>query len=518
MTTLQVFKEAFLLPLLVCLVLPHPGQGALTLKPQTQTVKEVFTGDSFVITCLSDGQHQPSNEFSLKWINPDGREVLPTPTAPIYVSEKPDGLQIVFLRHNKKHSGLYKCLQVRARTGQTVDETPFEVKIYKSIEFHGSSPAIASEGEVFSVICNARFDSDVTSASVVWDKNGRDIVNENSNKYYVSESRPPNLKSTLHIKDVDKWDAGYYTCRATQFTPTISQFKQHEVLLRVHYKPKFPANTPTGVWIDRHEFSKGLSFIDVNFTCIVDADPGAELSWHTGNRRLVEVGVTDGVGDIVTKENMSILRYRYRVTGEEVGREDRVSTGNWPINPYQKPNRKSQINQPNVQFECRAKNQMGSDARNFPLRIGDLPTMPTLISHSYEGNNLTLVLQQTPVDPPVDFYRIDFSDGIIVEFNSSSLVQSEESGSVLGLDEGNNNLTYRVALDNVPSGRHRPILYAHNPVGWSPALRDPAFQLHVINGVSCGHASAAVVVFSILFVVLSSLFDDKRQLAANLSN
>lgn len=100
-----------------------------------------------------------------------------------------------------------------------------------------------------------------------------------------------------------------------------------------------------------------------------------------------------------------------------------------------------------------------------------------------------------------------------------SLVQSEESssvmGSVLGLDEGNNNLTYRVALDNVPSGRHRPILYAHNPVGWSPALRDPAFQLHVINGVSRGHASTAVVVFSILFVVLSSLFDDKRQLAGN---
>lgn len=283
----------------------------------------------------------------------------------------------------------------------------------------GPTAVTATEGEVFSVLCNAKFDSDVTSASVVWDKTGRNIVNEDSNKYYVSESKPPNLKSTLHIKDVDKYDAGYYTCRATQFTPTISQFKQHEVLLRVQYKPKFPANTPAGVWIDRHEFSKGLSFLDVNFTCIVDADPAAELSWHTANRRLVEVGVTDGVADIITKENMSILRYRYRVTGEELGRDDRVSTGSWPMTPYQKPNRKSQINQPNVQFECRAKNTMGSDARNFPLRIGDLPTAPILISHSYEGNNLTLVLQQSPVDPPVDFYRIDFSDGVIVEFNSS---------------------------------------------------------------------------------------------------
>ena len=68
MTTLQVLKEALLLSFLVCLVLPTPGQGALTLKPQTQTVKEVFTGDSFVITCLSDGQHQPSNEREYKYI------------------------------------------------------------------------------------------------------------------------------------------------------------------------------------------------------------------------------------------------------------------------------------------------------------------------------------------------------------------------------------------------------------------------------------------------------------------
>lgn len=34
------------------------------------------------------------------------------PSTP-HSTEKPDGLQIVFLRHNKKHSGLYKCLQVR---------------------------------------------------------------------------------------------------------------------------------------------------------------------------------------------------------------------------------------------------------------------------------------------------------------------------------------------------------------------------------------------------------------------
>lgn len=85
-------------------------------------------------------------------------------------------------------------------------------------------------------MCNAKFDPDVTSASVVWDKTGRNIINEDTEKYFVSETRPPNLKSTLNIRGVDKTDAGQYTCRATQFTQTISQFKQHDIYVRVQCK------------------------------------------------------------------------------------------------------------------------------------------------------------------------------------------------------------------------------------------------------------------------------------------
>lgn len=34
---------------------------------------------------------------------------------PHELTEKQDGLQIVFLRHNKKHSGVYKCVKVKVR-------------------------------------------------------------------------------------------------------------------------------------------------------------------------------------------------------------------------------------------------------------------------------------------------------------------------------------------------------------------------------------------------------------------
>ena len=293
----------------------------------------------------------------------------------------------------------------------------------------GQSIQTATEGEVYAVQCQARFDNEVTSASVVWDKTGRNIVNEDSDKYYVSETKPPNLKSTLHIKDVEKTDAGTYTCRATQFTPTISQFKQLEIDVHVNYKPKFSPNSPKGVWIDRQEFnnkSRG-SIIEVNFTCYVDSDPRAELTWVYPNGRMVEVNPSREITNIEEKENMSVLKYRYEVKGDEITPSDEAQSGLWPPagSTYQRPDRPRKqpsrvlIRQPTVEFECRAKNNLGSTSQRFPLRIGDMPMSPSLIDHSYTGNNLTLVLQQTPVDPPVDYYRIEFSDGVIVEFNAS---------------------------------------------------------------------------------------------------
>lgn len=95
---------------------------------------------------------------------------------------------------------------------------------------------IATEGEVFQAICIVKFDTEVTSASVVWDKGGRNVVLEDQDKYTVSESRPPSLKSVLTIRNMQKEDGGQFTCRATQFANTISQFKQFDIHIRVQCK------------------------------------------------------------------------------------------------------------------------------------------------------------------------------------------------------------------------------------------------------------------------------------------
>lgn len=280
-----------------------------------------------------------------------------------------------------------------------------------------------TEGDTLRLHCNVKFDPDATSSSVVWDKTGQNIVNENSDKYKVSETRPPNTRSTLTIVNVGRDDAGVYVCRATQFSPTMSQFKQNEITLKINYRPKFTRKTLGGVWIDRNDIvERGKRVIDVNFTCEVEAQPQAEIWWLDENGRRIDLSSAPGVLDIVSQENVSILKYRYNVTGKETSSETQSESmsPNWPPpgTNYQEPARTSLITQPNVQFVCRVTNTIGSDSNNFHLKIGDLPHPPSLVQYSYNGTELTLVLRQPPVEPPVDFYRLEFKNGVNVDFDA----------------------------------------------------------------------------------------------------
>jgi hypothetical protein len=89
--------------------------------------------------------------------------------------------------------------------------------------------------------------------------------------------------------------------------------------------------------------------------------------------------------------------------------------------------------------------------------------------------------------------------GSTAEGSSTSFDVSTESNN-----DNINNLTYTVALNNVPSGHHRLVIYAHNPVGWSPALKDPALQIRVINASNGFHVSVSLLVISFLFTFLGS--------------
>lgn len=169
----------------------------------------------------------------------------------------------------------------------------------------------------------------------------------------------------------------------------------------------------------------GMNEMELNITCIVDADPPATVSWYDTNGRQIRTeqrNVNPDILAVIEKENMSILRYRYKVNEAQSGTAHN-SGGMWPpagVNQYERPSgRREMIEQPNVQYECRSRNELGSANQVFRLRIGDLPPSPTLVDKRDSGNNLTLVLFQPDVEPPVDFYRIEMSDGVSVIFNSS---------------------------------------------------------------------------------------------------
>lgn len=72
-----------------------------------------------MVTCLTETQ---SSDLKLAWIDPNRRKVTSSLTAPIYVTENPDGLQIVFVRHANKHSGRYLCVQTKSATEEKVGE------------------------------------------------------------------------------------------------------------------------------------------------------------------------------------------------------------------------------------------------------------------------------------------------------------------------------------------------------------------------------------------------------------
>lgn len=60
----------------------------------------------------------------------------------------------------------------------------------------------------------------------------------------------------------------------------------------------------------------------------------------------------------------------------------------------------------------------------------------------------------------------------------------QRNGGMSRLRATPNNQTYTVHVDRIPTGDHKLVVYAHNPVGWSPALRDDQLILTVVNAAN----------------------------------
>ncbi|KAI1287770.1 hypothetical protein HDE_09810 [Halotydeus destructor] len=453
----------------------------LSLVPNTPD-KEVFTGDSFVITCLDSDRNEGEK---LTWVDKDGHEVPRDPSAPIYVSGKSGGLQIVFLKPNKRHSGQFMCRKVK--DGNVVEEIPLNIAVYKAIEFQGKANEIAAEGMRFTTQCMVDFDENSESASVVWDKGGTSIGND-LEKYALTETRPPHFKTSLTIKNVSKEDAGVYTCRATQFTKTISQFKQWDIKIRVQYKPKFPANTPSDIWVNKPDPEKE-ALVDVNLTCIVDADPATNtILWYDGRNMLINRDrLAEGISGIEDTENMSVLRLKYRAPADH--HQGQAHHGHqWP--------QRGGHGDSHSRFTCEASNGNGQAKHTFNLKVGHLPPSPKVLSYAFDDNNLTLTIQEPAVDPPLDYYRIELNGGKSLEFNASDVTAAmmTETEMPFGMPVRGQparsqrqqvamvNNTYQISVSDVPKGHHKLTLYAHNPVGWSHPLRDDNLVISVVNG------------------------------------
>lgn len=116
-------------------------------------------------------------------------------------------------------------------------------------------------------------------------------------------------------------------------------------------KPKFLPNTTGTVWIDREKINSGITEFELNFTCIVEADPVAIINWYDSDRHLIRPAfnyANPNIINVIEDENISILKYKYNV----IGRGD-------------------YIEQPDVEFECRTNNWIGTTNKIFKIMIGD---------------------------------------------------------------------------------------------------------------------------------------------------
>jgi len=481
----KTFMFASTLIFIVLFFLPSSLVNGLFLQP-SDTEKGFVVGSQFVITCNNDKAQRGDQ---LKWIGPNGQEITNELQYDGKIHVQPDGnaLRLMVLEVKKKDDGNYKCVLIREGKREPAESLDFKLHVYKPITIQAKPNEIAvEEDNSFSLVCNVKFDDKPKLQSDVrWLFNNQQLPKDG--QFHISSpSNQPSIRSTVTIRDVNKDNAGTYTCRAAAIYQHLSLVEDFKINLKVEYKPKFPPNTPKAVWLAESKITDEP--ILVNITCIVDADPPATFEWLTGlGMPLRQSGEhRDLITDIINKENLSILTVKYRHPKKQQSRK-------------QQHHHHQQLNE----FRCRTNNRIGIAEAKFEIKVGAPPNVPEILSISAQPGEITLQLQEPVFVPAIDLYRIDLGNNLYLEFNATTLNETE--GVPTPAPGSSNNITYIVPTGNVPTGNYRLTLYAHNPVGWSEPQREKA--LRIVSGANVVHHCWQSIIATLFIVVVTKVWD-----------
>lgn len=372
----------------------------VSLQPRLAEIG-LWTTQSSFFTCTPD---KSENDGTLKWINPKGMEIDDNSRAPIHVGPDmgPMGVKIFFRNPNKDDSGEYKC-QFQ-KEGRALSTLSLRLHVYKAIDMRGNKESfVGQQGDTFTMTCITKFDTSGTDSQTTWWFNNH-MITSGVGQYSTEIKRNEGngqliLKNILTIKDLAKENEGIYTCKAVTSNQHLSDMKDLEMNLRVQFGPNFPVNTPQYVWIsDNIEGSP----IIVNITCIVNADPVVKFRWFTGDDVAIDRGVLKSKAKVSpVTENLSILSLEYKNLDEIRRKDHRDPVGNMK------------------KFICEVQNRLGTARNVYELKVGKLPDSPIIHSHEYNDGLLSLSLNESNTDPPIDKYRIEIADKTFVYFNDS---------------------------------------------------------------------------------------------------
>ncbi|XP_055591877.1 neural cell adhesion molecule 2-like [Uranotaenia lowii] len=311
------------------LQLPMPGQGAsepieptLTLIPDEEIAH--FVNQSRMVGCRFSGN---PDVVKLKWRNPKNAVINDT-KGRVHIEEFSGSLMLIFESIVRSDQGNWTCEAADAES-RPVRKKSFKMIVNEPISFRDTNTVqTAVEDKDATIRCEVRGHPE---PSVSWYFNGKPLFPPNG-KYTM-------LADGLLIKKVSKMDSGEYTCKAFQVSTTGSSFEEKTIRLNIRHKPFFPKK---GIYGTLSNTTYGYVGGTVNLTCEAVAEPPANFTWSSNNRKFSHKNHIIYGGPHVSM--LQILIKNSTVFGK---------------------------------YKCEAKNDLGTISREIHLKEGTKPDPPS---------------------------------------------------------------------------------------------------------------------------------------------